>query len=82
MGAGLNLDLGDDLVLHDLGHYADESIASRLCAWARWLGTHRIGDSEIGQVFAVERSSAVIGDGRGQSTRFGPATNRVRAHAK
>ena len=54
MRAGLNFDLRDDLVLHDLGHDANESIARRLSARTLWSLRTGFGDSRFSEVDAFE----------------------------
>src|ERR1019366_6305626 len=82
MGTGLDLDLGDHGVLHDLGHDTDKAIARGLGSRLVRLLVTGDFDRQRGQFGAV-KVATVVGPGRGlDPSSHGPAPQRVHAHAE
>ena len=82
MGTGLNVDLGYDLILHDLGHDTDKAIARAL--GPRILGRRRSRalNGGFGEVFAFEVALTVSAHCGVDSSGVGPAANGVGARSQ
>src|SRR5215213_4224604 len=79
VGAGLELDLGHDLVLDDVGDDALEAVAGRLGDHLLVLGQVPQAGHEPGQGGPVDHPLAALGPGRPQPAGVGPAPHGVDA---
>src|SRR5215207_9036547 len=79
VGTGLELDLGHDLVLDDVGDDALEPVAGRLGDHLVVLGQVPQPGHEPGQGGPVDQPLAALGPGRAQPAGVGPAAHGVDA---
>src|SRR5215207_9081494 len=79
VGAGLELDLGHDLVLDDVGDDALEAVPGRPGDHLLVLGQVPMAAHELGQRRPVHDPLAALAPGRAQPARVGPAAHGVNA---